>query len=225
MDWILGAVVLLIAFLYKPSLSFKWAKLTFRIRRSHTRFKSETSMNYRLGYSAMDVDIKTLKEALDDTGQFESIELIATDREDRVQVGLKLDDAIQSYSISLVHNVDSDDVLSLVVYHEDMIVYKEIGDFLDLAIAARGLLFNALNSTNYRPIEVPELTVRVSLDSRKLKVIPWLDRDYEFSGAILVEGSDIVISQGENEAIVRSGSATPLFKDILRSLVVDNFSK
>ncbi|MBS3795873.1 MAG: hypothetical protein KGY80_13295 [Candidatus Thorarchaeota archaeon] len=223
--WIIAGFVYVIAHLVWPSLSFKWAKAVFKIRGARKLFTSRASMRYPLESDISTLDMDLLKQRLEDTDYFQSLEIIQIKGEKRIEAKLLLDDSIKKYELSPVFNEDEQQSRDLIAEHDARINYTEIGDFVDLTTAARRRIFNALYETGYCPLRIPSITVSMSWDGKEMKIIPWLSQDYEFIGMVEIRGSDIKVYQSKSEAIVLSESSTPDFKDILRNLVVENLSR
>lgn len=224
-DWVMGGVILAIVLFLKPQLNFKWAKIVFRIRGMRARFLFNVVMNYHY-HKGIDVPaMNDLKPRLERLDAFEDLEYIQSDRGDTLRIQMRLDGNVDEYIIGEIWDIDDDVLTGISVLQKKTLDYKEIGDFVDLSIAARERLFTALNDAGIRPLELPQIAVSISWDTKKFSIIPWLNKDYRFIGAIKVENTDIVISQSEKESIVTSHAGTPLFKEILRNLIVDNYGK
>ena len=219
---IIGVIGFLLFFAMNPRISFYWAKKTFGLRRGRTTFTATALSTFVFSQIYMDMD--QLKKSLEQTGAFERIESVMIDSDKQIQLHSNIDGNSIIQNILPIENED-EELIGVKGTHSVNITYGGIGDFVDLAISGRLAIERGLKQLSLILTNTPDIVVHLSWDSSTLSILPWLKKKYTFDGAIFIDGTSISILHSENGASVKSDGPSPVFKEIIRNLIVDNLTK
>ena len=220
--WFGGIVFAIILFFIKPSLSFKLAKATFGWRHRQTTLNSSLRSTFRL--PGLHYDFDQLLKELEQSDCFTSVRKLVVGGDRRIQLQCLVDG--HSITLQMLPIINDDDTIEgLKMVHKSTITYSGIEDFIDVSVGGRDLVFNAITQISIIPISLPSLVVNVTWKSSHLSILSWLKDDYQFDGAITIEGTEISLHYNKEGVSIKAPSSTPKFKDILKTMIVDNLTR
>ncbi|MHA1956781.1 MAG: hypothetical protein ACW968_07620 [Candidatus Thorarchaeota archaeon] len=220
--WFAGIVFAIILFFIKPSISFKLAKATFGWRHRQKTLNFSLRSTFRL--PGLHYNFDQLLKELEQLDNFSSVGEHVDNGDRRIQLQCRVDG--QDIELQMLPIINDDNIIEgLRMVHKSTITYSGIEDFIDVSVGGRDLVFNAITQISIIPISLPSLVVNVTWKSSHLSILSWLKDDYQFDGAITIEGTEISLRYNKEGVSIKAPSPTTKFKDILKTMIVDNLTK
>ncbi len=220
--WLAGIAVTLLVLFLRPKAMFRWARLTFPIRHRNTTITASGLATF--SFPPLSMSLSELRDSFVRVKAFTRIESATLEMQDRLRVVSRVGTNSIEYDLIPLEN-DDEELVGIMCICSRQIAFGGIDEFIDFVVAGRGTVFRALMDVGVMVRFEPDIVVTFSWDSSKMSILPWLKNDYVFDGSIQIEGTNVSIYYSDQGAAVKADTPSPLLRDVLKNLVVDNFMK